>query len=460
MNRRWLINRTNPEYITHLSKATSISPVLAQILINRGIKTANAIDSFLNPAITGLSDPYELLDMKIAVERIKSALSRGERVLVHGDYDTDGLTSTAIMVHALKTMGMDVHYFIPSRMTHGYGFNPPSVDMAKELGIKLIITVDCGIASLDAAAYAKKKGIAVIITDHHEPLRQSAIGSQQSEFRNQEFLLPDAIAVVNPKRGGADCRLATLSGAGVAFKVAQAFALDHDLPFTVEDSLPLLDLAALGTIADVVPLINENRIILKQGLGYIQNACRPGIKSLLEVSGLCDRDIRAGLLSYTMVPRINAAGRIGDAGDVIRLFLSDSAEETLSIADGLDRMNTERQRIEEEVYQEALSQVNAKGYDAAIVLHSKGWHVGVIGIVASRIAEEFCRPAFVFTVSDDVAKGSVRSVPGFDLCKGLSQCRDILIAFGGHKQAAGIKLYASNLSAFEESINGIVKSSL
>ncbi|MGD1075800.1 MAG: single-stranded-DNA-specific exonuclease RecJ, partial [Thermodesulfovibrionales bacterium] len=378
-------------------------------------------------------------------------------VLVHGDYDTDGLTSAAIMVHALKTMGMDVHYFIPSRMTHGYGFNPAAVDMAEALGVNLIITVDCGITSLDAVAYAKEKGIAVIITDHHEPIRQSTVGTQQSDFRSQEFLLPHAVALVNPKLGAADCRLATLSGAGVAFKVVQAFALDSDLPFSVDDSLSLLDLAALGTIADVVPLINDNRIILKQGLGHIQNARRPGIKSLLQVSGLCERDLRAGLLSFTMVPRINAAGRIGDAVDVIRLFLSDSAEETSSIADGLDRMNAERQRIEEEVYEEALSQLNAKGYDAAIVLYGKGWHTGVVGIVASRLAEEFCRPAFVFTVTDDVAKGSVRSVPGFDLCKGLSECRDILIEFGGHKQAAGVRLYVSNLPAFQERINGIVR---
>lgn len=459
MNRRWFISRTNPEYIDYLSRASSISRIFAQVLINRGIKTPGDISAFLSPGIANLSDPLDLPDMKTAVGRIKSALQNNERVLVHGDYDTDGLTATAIIVHALKVMGIDVHYFIPNRMIHGYGFNPPSVDAAKKLGAKLIITVDCGITSFDTAAYAKNAGIDVIITDHHEPVRQSEVGSRKSEAKD-EFTLPDAIAVINPKVSNIKPQILNLSGSGVAFKVSQALAMDNALPFTMDDSLSLLDLAALGTIADVVPLTGENRIIMKEGLRHIQGAYRPGIKSLMEVSGLREREIKAGLLSFTMVPRINASGRIGDAGDVIGLFLSDSPQETLSIAEKLDRTNTERQRIEEEAYQEALSQLNEKGYGSSIVLYNKGWHVGVIGIVASRIAEKFYRPTFIFSVEDNVAKGSARSIPSFDIYKGLSACSDVLLSFGGHKQAAGVKLREEDIPLFEERINTIVEDSI
>lgn len=455
MNRRWLINRTNPEYVRYLSQAASISPVLAQVFINRGIKTPAEIHDFLHAGLTGLSDPFALPDINAAVERIRSARVRNERVLVHGDYDTDGLTATAIMVHTLKAMGMDVHYFVPNRMTHGYGFNLPSVEAAEKIGANLIITVDCGITAIEAASSAKEKGIDVIITDHHEPVK-TAVSGRQSAVRD-EFLLPPAVAVVNPKLNTLDPALWTLSGAGVAFKMVQAIAMDETLPFGTDDALPLLDLAALGTLADVVPLTGENRIILKEGLRYIGGAYRPGIRSLLDVSGLREREIRASLLSFTVVPRINASGRIGDATDVVGLFLSASSEETLSIAEKLDTTNSRRQKIEEEVYQEAISQLKGKGYDSAIVLCGKGWHTGVVGIVASRIADEFCRPTFVFNQEGDLAKGSARSIPAFDIYKGLSACEDLLLSFGGHRQAVGLKLRESDVLFFEERINAEVR---
>ena len=465
MNRRWFISRANPDYIRYLSKAASISPILAQVLVKRGFKSPEDITDFLTPGLTKLTDPYELPHMKVAVERIKGAIKGNERVLVHGDYDTDGLTAASIMVHALRVMGLDAHYFIPNRMIHGYGFNPSGVDVAKKAGVKLIITVDCGITSFTAAEYAKNEGIDVIITDHHEPERQSrenglrSIPSAQPSDAKDEFLLPNALAIVNPKLGK-NPRLIALSGAGIAFKMVQAFAMDNALPVTTDDSLSLLDLAALGTLADVVPLTGENRIILKEGLRSMQRSHRPGIRSLLEVSGLREREVRSGLLSFTIVPRINASGRIGDARDVVALFLSDSEGETFSIAERLNTLNAERQRIEEEVYQEALSQVNRRGYDAAIVLYNKSWHAGVTGIVASRIAEEFFRPTFVFSGEDTTARGSVRSIPSFDVYQGLSACSDLLISFGGHRQAAGVKLNISHLPLFEERINTIVRTSL
>lgn len=456
MNKRWLINRTNPEYVSYISKTASISPVIAQILINRGIKTADDINGFLNSGVAGLSDPMALPGMEAAVKRIKAALSGNERILVSGDYDADGLSATAIVVYALRLIGADVHYFIPNRMLHGYGFNTPSVEAAKNLNAALIITVDCGITSFDAAAYAKESGIDVIITDHHEPLLRQGI--QLTETK--DFIIPDALAVLNPKLLTHDPRPSGLSGAGIAFKLVQALAMENDLRLAADYCMPLLDLAALGTIADVVPLLGENRIIIKEGLRYIHEGGRPGIRSLKEVSGLNDREIKAGLLSFTLIPRINAAGRVEDANDVVKLFLSDSYEETLSIAVELDRKNTERQRIEAEVYREAVSQVNSKGYGAAVVLWGADWHLGVLGIVASKLAEEFNRPAFVFAIKDNIAKGSARSIPSLDIHQGLSACRELLISFGGHKQAAGIKLYASDLPAFEKMINGIVENTL
>jgi single-stranded-DNA-specific exonuclease len=462
MNKRWLIKKTNPEYTLYLSKTACISPVLAQALINRGIKTPGDVKDFLSPGITHLSDPFELPDMSAAVGRIKAAFRGGERVLVHGDYDTDGLTATSIMVHALKAMGMDVHYFIPDRMTHGYGFNPPSIDIAGKIGAKLIITVDCGITAFEAAAAAAEKGIDVIITDHHEPAKAGAafkaLGAKAS--KTGEFMVPDVVAVVNPKLNTRDATASMLSGAGVAFKVVQALASDDTFPFSGDDCLPLLDLAALGTLADVVPLIGENRFILKEGMRHIQSAQRQGIRSLIEVSGLRDRELRAGLLAFTLVPRINASGRMGDSGEVVTLFLSDSDEETLSIAEKLDRTNSERQRIEEQTYQEALSQLRERGYDSAVVLAGEGWHAGVIGIVASRIMEECCRPTFIFTLKDGIAKGSARSIPAFDLYNGLSACSDLLLSFGGHRQAAGVRLKESDILRFEEKMNAVVRDTL
>ncbi len=458
MHSRWFINRTNPEYIDYISKSASISPVLAQILINRGIKTPDNIKKFLSSSAGNFSDPFKLPGMKAAVGEIKAALIRKDRVFVHGDYDTDGLTGTAIMVYALRKIGLDVYYFIPDRSVHGYGFNPPSVDTAMELGAKLIITVDCGITSFEAAAYAKENGLGLIITDHHEPRTENH--AQEAEIASHEYIIPVADAVVNPKIADCPPAVANLSGAGVALKVVQALAGEEDLQFSMDDSASLLDLAALGTVADVVPLTGENRIILKEGLRQIHTACRPGIKALKDVSGLDGKAVRAGLLSFTMVPRINAAGRIADAGDVIRLLLSETYTESLELSEWLNRLNSERQKIEGEVCRLALAEINRDAVNPVIVLAGEGWHEGVLGIVASRIAEEFYRPAFIFSVVDGIAKGSARSIPSFDIFRGLTKCGNLLLSFGGHKQAAGIRLKAENIPAFDEAIQDIMLNSV
>ena len=274
------------------------------------------------------------------------------------------------------------------------------------------------------------------------------------------FKVPDAVAVINPKLDTNNSKLSHLSGAGVAFKFAEALAMEGGLPYSRDDVIPLLDLAALGTMADVVPLTGENRIIVKEGLKFIHAGSRPGIRALKEVSGLNGKETRAGRLSYTLVPRINAAGRIADSQDVVKLLLTESEEESLNLSSWLDNLNRKRQEIEAEVYQEALERLRESDMASAIVLSGEGWHQGVLGIVASRIAEEFYRPAFIFSLENGIAKGSARSIPSFDICKGLGRSSDLLLSFGGHKQAAGIKLKAEDLPAFEHAINDIVKGCL
>ncbi|MBM4129253.1 MAG: hypothetical protein FJ243_03925 [Nitrospira sp.] len=466
MHRRWLVNRTNPEYIEYVSKIVSLSPVLTQVLINREIKTPQKMRDFLNPKMEHLSDPFELPGLKTAVERIKEASRRGERVLVHGDYDADGLSATAIVIHALKRIGVEVYYFIPHRITHGYGFGLAGVKRAQELGVKLIITVDCGITSFEAVALSKKEGIDVIITDHHEPALKNEdekMGrwedgnlstSQPLNISSSCFLLPDAFTIVNPKLSTTDSRVSTLSGAGVAFKLAQALgAMGNESRVT---SYELLDLAALGTMADVVPLVGENRILVKEGLKSIEDGMRPGLKALKEVSGINRKEIKSDLLPFTIIPRMNAAGRISDAHNVVKLLLTDSYDEAIEIASELDKLNAERQKTEEEVYQEALSKLNEKGVHSAIVLSSEGWHPGVIGIVASRIAEVFYRPAFIISICGSASVGSARSIPPFNVYEGLTGCRELLTNYGGHKSAAGFRLTTDEIQHFEEKMNKIV----
>jgi single-stranded-DNA-specific exonuclease len=459
VRRRWFINRTNPEFVDYLSKAASVSPILAGILINRGIKTASEVRDFLASGIAGFSDPFALPGMRAALERIRAASERNERILIHGDYDTDGLTATVIMVEALRKSGLDVGHFIPNRTAHGYGFNAVSVTEAKKIGVKLIITVDCGITSFDAAAAAAREGIDVIITDHHEPLR---IRSDKDATDSPGFAVPGAVAVVNPKLLPDGSGLEILSGAGVSFKVAQALAEDAMFPFSQDDALSLLDLAALGTLADVVPLRGENRVILREGMRLLHDARRPGVRALKDVCGLKGKTLKAGLLAFTVVPRMNAAGRISDAGDVVRLLLSGDYEEAAGLSTWLDRLNTERQRIEEEVHQQALYKLDMAGEDAdtVIVLSEEGWHEGVLGIVASRLAERFFRPVFVFTVENGIAKGSARSIPSFDICGGLAGCSKLLMTFGGHKQAAGVRMRADNMHSFREEIRRIARERL
>lgn len=453
---QWSINKTNIEYVNYIARIASISTTTAQVLINRGIKTHEQVSAFLSPNPSLLSDPFELPGIKAAVERLKEAKRLGERVLIIGDYDADGVTATAIMVLGLRKIGIDVYYFIPDRIAHGYGFGMAGVDNAKAVAAKLIITVDCGITSFDATKAANSLGMDVIITDHHEPVRQN-IGPI-SHISPINFILPAAQTIINPK---ISCPELTLSGAGVAFKLMQGLFENN-----IDDIYELFDLAAIGTSADMVSMQGDSRIIATEGIKLIRSAHRAGIRALKAISGIKDQDsFRTSSLYFALIPRINAAGRIANAADVVRLLTTSSDSEAEELSIWLNNLNSERQKIERAVYDEAKERVQLSGGRGqgglgAIVVAGERWHPGVVGIVASRIAEEYYLPTFVLSCNNGVASGSARSIPSFDIHGGLAHCKDILKRFGGHKQAAGLSLSSEDILPFRAIISDIVLNTL
>ncbi len=446
MDKRWLVNKTNQEFLKYLSGKASISTTLTQIFVNRGIKDAEDIKDFLSPSLENLHDPFLMPDMEKAVEQIKTALAKGKTALVCGDYDADGVTSTAILVSALRTLGLKTYYHIPDRITEGYGLSKEGVQKAKALGAGLIITVDCGISSAEEVSMAVSEGINVIITDHHELPKK----------------LPDATAIINPHIIGSDLSdkseypFKYLAGVGVAYKLVQALFQNTEhrtcLPDRQAKNTELNDLLALvavGTIADSVPLIGENRILVTYGLKALNSgSSKPWVHTLKEISGIGNKEFRSKLLSFTIIPRINAAGRLGDANEAVELFLTEDTARAKGIVCFLEDQNRKRRRIEEDVYKSALNMIDTSQIDSAIVLYSSEWHPGVIGIVASRLSKLFYMPTFLFSVSesiprcrddkDAIAKGSARSIPPFHLYNGITECAESLLAYGGHSQAAGL----------------------
>ncbi len=451
MGCRWLLCKTNREYIDYVSGMAGLYPHLAQVLVNRGIKDLARIDSFLNPDLTKLSDPFDLPGMRAAVSRIREAAQMGKRIFIHGDYDADGVTATAIMTDTLRRLGAEVMFYIPRR-AFGYGLGAEGIKRAREWGASMIVTVDCGITSFDAVAEAESLGIEVIVTDHHEPATKDS-----SPGRPGGILLPAAAAIVNPKLVAPpnDVPAAELSGAGVAIKIAQAL-LGND----IENVRGLFDLAALGTAADVVPLVGDNRIILKEGLRLLESADRPGIRALKEVAGVKSGPLRVSAVHYMLVPRINAAGRIADATDVVNLMLTNCYGEAARLAEWLDGLNHQRQEIGEFVYSSAMELLrdseDIENGAGAIVVCGMGWHRGVLGIAAARIADALYKPTFVLSIENGIAKGSARSIPSFDIHDGLRRCRGILRGFGGHKQAAGLSLSAADVDSFRKMISDVV----
>jgi len=441
MDRNWLVSRTNTEFLNYLAKEASISSVLAQVMVNRGFKDAASIKDFLHPSLSSLHDPFLMPDMKKAVERLRAAIERSETVFIHGDYDADGITSTALLVSTLRNLGVNTCYHIPNRIVEGYGLSNKGVEKAKKCGAGLIITADCGISSRKEVMNAMSIGMDVIITDHHEPPE----------------VLPDALAVIDPHRPDSCYPFRELAGVGVAFKLVQALHLEleeKDLDSRME---ALLDLVALGTVADSVSLIDENRVFATFGLKAINNdRCRIGIKAIKEAAGI-EEAIRPGALSYTLIPRINAAGRLDDASEVVELFLTRDRDMARAMASVLETQNRKRQKIEGEVFQSALGMINPDAVGNAIILSSGDWHPGVIGIVASRLVEMFYRPVFLFAVRDSVAKGSARSIPPLHLYEAIAGCSDLLLGFGGHRQAAGLRLLDENMPSFTDRMESIVE---
>ncbi|MBF0456521.1 MAG: single-stranded-DNA-specific exonuclease RecJ [Nitrospirae bacterium] len=439
IEKRWLLKRTNQDFLEYFARELDISPLAAQVLVNRDIRTPEKAKDFLLSTIDSIGDPFGLHGMERAVSEIAGAVARSEKIFISGDYDADGTTAAAIITETLLGMGASVECFIPSRFKHGYGFHIQAVERARELGCSLIVTVDCGISSVDAVEAARQYGIGVIITDHHEPYVEGG-GN----------LLPQAISIINPKIDANNSPFPNLTGAGIALMLSRALLGSMDRG--------LLDMAAIGTIADVAPLTGENRLIVKDGLKVLRETRRPGLKALIKCSGINGRTLEPDILSYMLIPKINAAGRMDDAANVVRLLLTTDPDEAQALAEYLTKLNQERQKVEEEVFKSALKKLDIeKPQGRVIVVADENWHEGVIGIVASKLVDKFNLPSIVFSIKDGIARGSARSILEVDICKAISLCHEHIIQFGGHKQAAGVKLKAAAIPLFEKAINNYVE---
>lgn len=408
-----------------------LNPVVYRILKNNGYTSEEEMQAFLNPSPKNLYDPYLMHDMQKGVERIQQAIIEGEKIIVYGDYDVDGITSTSIMFESLEQLGANVIYYIPDRFKDGYGPNKEAYQRLIEDGAQLIVTVDNGIAGKDAIAYAQNQGVDVVVTDHHEIPQE----------------LPDAYAIIHPRFAGSEYPFGGLSGAGVAFKVAAA--LLEELP---EDAL---DLVALGTVADIVPLKDENRILVKYGLQVLNQSIRPGIISLLEKSGIAEENVTTDTIGFRLAPRLNALGRLENANEGVELLTTLDEERAEKLADKTVKLNTKRQEIVNDIYEQALDMLNSKQDDLVNVVAGEGWHEGVLGIVASRLVEQTGKPTIVLGIDSqtNIAKGSGRSVEAFQMFDALDGHRDILEKFGGHHMACGLSIDANKLSQLRAVLN-------
>ncbi len=432
--------------VTMASERTRIPRILAQILLNRGIAVKD-FKTFVSKSKQGIINPMTMLDMDKATDRIATAISNSEEIAIYGDYDVDGITSTALLYSFLKSVGGKLRYYIPDRKDEGYGINIMAVNKLIKEGVNLLITVDCGITAIGEIEFAKLQGMDVVVTDHHTC---------------KERIPTAAVAVLNPKREDDEYDFDGLAGVGVAFKLVLALAvkLGLDTSKVFDD---YVDLAAIGTVADVVPLVSENRVIVEKGLCALQSPKRHGIKALLEVSGVADKKVNTATVAFALSPRINAAGRLGTATTSVELLLTDDPVRAREIANELDSSNKDRQATELEIYNDALRMIDEDKDFAkknVIVLGKEGWHNGVIGIVCSRLAEKYHRPCILISIDGDAGKGSGRSVGSFNLFDALSHCEGTLTNFGGHAMAAGLGIDADKISEFDAMINKYAKDNL
>jgi len=440
--RKWIIKeQADPETVSRLAAELGVDPVLAELLVQRGITTFEESRSFFRPSLDNLHDPFLMKDMDKAVERLSRAISNSENILIYGDYDVDGTTAVSLVYSFFRNITSKIDYYIPDRYDEGYGVSYKGIDWAVENGFKLIITLDCGIKAIEKVAYAHSKGVDMIICDHHLP----------------EAELPEAVAVLDPKREDCNYPFDDLSGCGVGFKLVQAYSKTHGIPF--EQIIPLLDLLAVSIASDLVSVVGENRILAHFGLKQLnENPCK-GLMAMITLSGLDPSHITIDDIVFKIGPRINAAGRMESGRIAVQLLTAKDDETASRMGDEINRRNAERKEIDREITQEALDMVrsgNCLSSTNATIVYNPQWHKGVVGIVASRLVEAFYRPTVVFTKSNGMVTGSARSVHGFDLYEAIESCADLLENFGGHLYAAGLTLKEENLPAFCERMENFI----
>lgn len=433
----WVVRQVDPIQRGLLSQALSISSTTASLLLNRGVTNVDQATAWMSPLRH--HDPFLIPDMEQAVDRLYQAMQRREVVCFYGDYDVDGMSATSIYLSFFRGLGAEVRAYVPHRLREGYGLNENAVRTLAKDGVSLLVTSDCGTTSHSEIRLANQLGIDVVVTDHHQ----------------SDMEMPPALAVMNPHRPEARYPFHGLCSGGLAYKVAQAYDVKYGSGSVSLESL--LDLVALATIADVVPLQDENRLFVREGLAQLSRGARCGIRALKHVAGI-SRECTTETIAFKLGPRLNAAGRLDEAIKGVRLLTTESEWEAKELAEDLERLNRARRELEGEILQEAIAQVEAREWSGGIVLYARGWHLGVVGIVAARIMERFHRPTVVIAVNEHgIGKGSARTVPGFDLYQTLAACRDLLMAFGGHPSAAGITIQEARLPEFSERFSAIAE---
>lgn len=439
MNKEWHIYEADEKEVSRIEEKYKINNLLARILVNRNITQDDKIRLFLEPTRNDFYNPYLIKDMEIAVERIIKAIEEKEKVIIYGDYDVDGITSITVLKSFLKDIGVDADFYIPNRLNEGYGLNKEAINKIVSEKYDLMITVDCGISGIEEIDYANSLGLDVIVTDHHEP------GDE----------IPKAIAVIDNKREDSTYPFRELAGVGVAFKLCQALGMR--LGLKEESYLKYLDIVCVGTISDIVPLVDENRVITKLGLLLVKQTKNLGLRSIISSSGYTKID--SNTISFGVAPRINACGRMGEAEEALELLLSKNINEVNELTKKLNERNKTRQEIEKQIYESVIEKINKDHLEdhRVIVVGGKGWHHGVIGIVSSKITEMYFKPSILLSFDDEIGKGSGRSIPGFDLHDSLMKCSKYLEKFGGHSMAVGVTIKKENFSKFVDAFEEVAK---
>ena len=445
MHFKWKYDPPTPDHIQQareLGEKLSMNPILAQLLIKRGITTESAAKRFFRPQLADLINPFLMKDMDVAVDRLNDAMGRKERILVYGDYDVDGCTAVALVYKFLQQFYSNIDYYIPDRYDEGYGVSRKSMDFAHETGVKLIIILDCGIKAIEEIAYAKSLGIDFIICDHHVP----------------DDVMPPAVAILNPKRPDDTYPFKQLCGCGVGFKFMQAFAKNNGIPFS--RLIPLLDFCAVSIAADIVPVVDENRILAFHGLKQLNQNPSLGLKAIIDICGLNGRELSMSDIIFKIGPRINASGRIENGKESVVLLVEKDFATALKEARHINEYNEQRKDIDKQMTEEAnqiVAKLESQKHHSSIVLYDEHWKKGVIGIVASRLTEIYFRPTVVITRDNELATGSARSVMGFDIYAAIKSCRDLLLNFGGHTYAAGLTLRWADVPEFRRRFQHFVE---